>query len=103
MKDNEMNGMEKDIIDFEDEEGNVIPFEVIDYLFYNGEEYALLVEASEEEADEIGQECIVCSIVAETEEDGEETESFVPVEDEILAQKLVDIFNTKMANEGKEE
>ena len=104
MDDNEMNGMEEDIIDFEDEDGSVIPFEVIDYVFYNGEEYALLVEVTdEEETDEEKQECIVCSVVAETEEDGEETESFVPVEDEALAQKLVDIFNTKMADEEKED
>ena len=104
MDDNEMNGMEEDIIDFEDEDGNVIPFEVIDYVFYNGEEYALLVEVTdEEETDEEKQECIVCSVVADTEEDGEETESFVPVEDEALAQKLVDIFNTKMADEEKED
>ena len=102
MDENEMNGMEEDIIDFEDEEGNVIPFEVIDYVFYNGEEYALLVEATEEEQED-KQECIVCSIVAETEEDGEETETFVPVEDEALAQKLVDIFNTKIAEEEKED
>ena len=104
MDDNEMNGMEEDIIDFEDEDGNVIPFEVIDYVFYNGEEYALLVEVTdEEETDEEKQECIVCSVVAETEEDGEETESFVPVEDEALAQKLVDILNMKMADEEKED
>ncbi len=103
MTDNEMNGMEKDIIDFVDEDGNVIPFEVIDYLFYNGEEYALLVEAAGEETDDDKQECIVCSILAETEDDGEETESFVPVEDETLAQRLVDIFNTKITDEGKEE
>ncbi len=103
MSDKEMNGMEPDIIDFEDEEGNTIPFEVIDYLFYNGEEYALLVEATEEESEEERQECIVCLVAAETEEDGEESETFIPVEDETLAQKLVDIFNTKMADEEKEE
>ena len=98
-----MNGFEEDIIDFEDEEGNVIPFAVIDYVFYNGEEYALLSEVKEEENEEEGQECIVCKVVAETEEDGEETETFVPVEDEGLAQKLIDIFNTKIADEEKEE
>ena len=69
MDENEMNSMEPEIIDFEDEDGNVYPFEVIDYLFYNGEE----------------------------------SESFIPVEDEALAQKLVEIFNTKMADEEKEE
>ena len=103
MDENEMNNMEEDIIDFEDEDGNVIPFAVIDYVFYNGEEYALLTEVTEEEAEEENQECIVCRVVADTEEDGEETESFVPVEDETLAQKLVDIFNTKMADEEKDE
>ena len=103
MNENEMNGFEEDIIDFEDEEGNIIPFEVIDYVFYNGEEYALLTEVTEEENEEEGQECIVCKVVAETEEDGEETETFVPVEDEKLAQKLIDIFNTKLADEEKEE
>ena len=103
MDDQEMNGFEEDIIDFEDEEGNVIPFAVIDYVFYNGEEYALLSEVKEEENEEEGQECIVCKVVAETEEDGEETETFVPVEDEGLAQKLIDIFNTKIADDEKEE
>jgi len=102
MTDNEMNRMEEDIIDFEDEDGNIIPFSVIDYVFYNGEEYALLVEATEDNGDEEKQECIVCRVTAETEGD-EETESFVPLEDEILAQKLVDIFNTKMADEEKED
>ena len=104
MNENEMNNMEPDIIDFEDEEGNVIPFEVIDYLFYNGDEYALLTEVTdEEESEEDGQECIVCRVVTETESEGEETESFEPLEDEALAQKLVDIFNTKMADEEKED
>ena len=36
------------------------------------------------------------------EEDGEETESFELVEDEDLASKLVDIFNTKMQEEEEE-
>ena len=56
MDENEMNSMEEDIIDFEDEDGNVIPFEIIDYVFYNGEEYALLVEVTEEEQNEEKQD-----------------------------------------------
>lgn len=104
MNDNEMNNMEEDIIVFEDEDGNEYEYTVVDYLFYNGEEYALLVETTDEEDnDEDRQECIVCRIVAETEDDGEETESFELVEDESLGQKLVEIFNTKIADEEKEE
>jgi len=102
MEDNNLNNMEEDIIDFEDEDGNVIPFAVIDYVFYNGDEYALLTEVTGDEEEE-NRECIVCSVIAEAEDDGEETESFIPVEDEVLAQKLVDIFNTKLADEEKED
>ena len=100
---NNMEGMEPDTIIFEDEDGNEYEFAVRDYFFYNGDEYALLTEVTEEEADEENQECIVCRVAAETEEDGEETETFVPVEDETLAQKLVDIFNTRIADEEEEE
>ena len=73
------------------------------YMFYNGEEYALLVETSEEASEDGQQECIICKIVAEQDEDGEESESFELVEDESLGQKLVEIFNTKMAEDGEEE
>ena len=100
MTDNEMNNMEEDIIVFEDEDGNEYSYVVIDYMFYNGDEYALLSEVGQE-ADENGEECIICKVVAE-EEDGEETESFELVEDEDLASKLVDIFNTKMQEEEEE-
>ena len=103
MTDNEMNNMEEDIIIFEDEDGNEYSYVVVDYMFYNGEEYALLTEVTEADSEDENQECIVCLVAAETEEDGEESETFVPVEDEALAQKLVDIFNTKMADEEKEE
>lgn len=99
-----MNGMEEDIIIFEDEEGNEYSYAIVDYLFYNGEEYALLTEVNEEEQDDDqGQECIICKVVTESDEDDEEIESFELVEDEILGQKLVDIFNTKMTEEEKED
>ena len=47
MNENEMNGMEgmeEDVIVFEDEDGQEYEFSVVDYFFYNGEEYALLTE-----------------------------------------------------------
>jgi len=103
MTDNEMNGMEVDVVDFEDEDGNMISFEVIDYVFYNGEEYALMTEYTEEETENDRQECIVCKVIPEKDENGEDSESFEPVDDEELAQSLVDIFNTKLAEEGKED
>ena len=44
MQNNEMNNMEEEPIIFEDEDGNRYSYNVVDYLFYNGEEYALLTE-----------------------------------------------------------
>ncbi len=105
MNDSEMNnqeGMEPDTIIFEDEDGNEYEFEVRDYFFYNGDEYALLAEAGQE-ADENGEECIICRVVATTGEDGEEDEEFVLVEDEELAGKLIEIANTRVADDSEEE
>ena len=70
-------------------------------MFYNGDEYALLTEADAEVNDDNTQECIICKIVPD-EEDGEEIESFELVDDDDLAQKLVEIFNTKMQEEEEE-
>ena len=37
---------ERDLVVFEDDAGNEITMEVLDYFFYEGNEYALLTEAS---------------------------------------------------------
>ena len=35
---------ELDLVVFEDDDGNELTMEVLDYLFYEGKEYALLTE-----------------------------------------------------------
>ena len=98
---NNLEGMEPDTIIFEDEDGNEYEFEVRDYFFYNGDEYALLTEVGQE-ADENGEECIICRVEAGEGEDGEEEEEFVLVEDEELAGKLIEIANTRLADDEEE-
>lgn len=105
MDEMEMNGMEdmeNDVIVFEDEDGNEYEFTVVDYFFYNGDEYALLTENGTEGTEQEG-ECIVCKVVEVTGEDGEEDEEFELVEDEDLAQKLIDIANTQMSEDEEED
>ena len=86
MDDLEMNNsMEPDTIIFEDEDGKEYEFIVRDYFFYNGDEYALLTE--------MGQEA---------DENGEEDEEFELVEDETLAEKLIEIANTRVADDEEE-
>ena len=84
-----------------DEEGNTILFSIIDYFFYNGEEYAILTDSNDEDATDADAEdegiaCYVMKIVATTDESGEELEEFVPVEDQALEAKLMEIASMKL-------
>ena len=106
MDENRENGMEEmddDLIYFEDDEGNEYAYRVEDYFFYNGEEYALLSEADEEAEEDADLGCIVCKIENGEDQNGEETEEFVPVEDTDLAEKLFEIANNKLNDEDEEE
>jgi len=80
---------ELDIVVFEDDAGNEIQMEVIDYLHYEGKEYALLAVVPEEELDEGEQrDAFIMEVVPVD----DEMEEFLPVEDEALAEKLIEIF-----------
>lgn len=99
----------RDLIEGVDEDGNSVLLEVVRYFFYNGEEYVVLSEAQpdsecdcdcehcahtpEEGTDEDEEEAVNLYImkVVETTEDGEEMESFEPVEDDDLLEKLIEI------------
>ena len=103
---------EPDVIEMTDDEGNTILFEIIDYFFYNGEEYAILTEAEDgENADQSADaqcapadgpdeqeevDCYIMKVVATTDEHGEEFEEFVPVEDQALEAKLMQIASTRL-------
>ena len=103
---------EPDLIEMTDEDGNTILFEIIEYFFYNGEEYAILTEAEDEEdaeqsadaqcaqGDESEEQeeitCYIMKVVATTNQDGEEFEEFVPVEDQALEAKLMQIASTRL-------
>lgn len=98
--------MEQDLIEGVDEEGNKVLLEVVRYFFYNGEEYVVLGDAQTDsdcdgECEHCGhdhgsddeEEAVNLYImkVVESEEDGEEMEEFVPVEDEDLLEKLIEV------------
>ena len=94
-------GMEDDLIVFETEDGEEVTFRVEDYLFYNGDEYAILSEVTEDEEDD-RLECIVCKVESGTDENGEETEEFINVEDESLAEKLIELANNRLEEDAEE-
>ena len=88
---------EQDLVVFEDDNGNEITMEVLDYLFYEGKEYALLAELGDGSCDACEDKaCEDCdnrreAFVMEVVQVGEDMEEFVPVE-EALAEKLIDII-----------
>lgn len=130
-----MNEDDRDIVEFTDEEGNSILLEVLDTFFYNGEEFAVLADAIDEDeeaalcgecgqSDESGEGCAcgccgcgtaegddeeegedvyLMKIVPSTSEDGEEMEEFVPVEDDDLMEKLIEIVQTRFGEDDEDD
>lgn len=96
-----MEDQELDIIEMTDDEGNTILMQVIDYFFYNGDEYVILSDYVEDADDAEELNCYVLQVLTSTNEDGEEMEEFVPIEDLELEEKLIEIANNKL-NEDEE-
>ena len=81
---------ELDLVTFEDDDGNEITMEVLDYFFYEGKEYALLTVYDEEaKAPADGDE--VDSYIMEVVPVGDEDEEFVMVPEE-LEEKLIELI-----------
>ena len=83
------------VIVLNDEDGNEVRFEFLDFIEYDEEEYVVLLPAEEASEDEIGE--VVILKVEPTE--SEETESYVGVEDEEVLNKVFEIFNEKFKDE----
>ena len=104
---------ERDIVVFTDDEGNDFELEVMDYFFYNGQEYAVLSDAEEEceceecehdhETCECGDEECDCAdqevYIMKIEQMDDDMEEFVPVEDDALLEKLIAIAQRRFDGE----
>ena len=114
MNQEEMQQEDRDIVEFSDEDGNKLLLEVMDYFFYNGEEYAVLCDADEEacdcscedEACECDDECehtvYIMKAVSTVSEDGEEMEEFIPP-DEALLDQLIEVVQTRFTEDDDVE
>jgi hypothetical protein len=103
---------ERDIVEFSDEEGNTLLLEVMDYFFYNGEEFAVLCDADQEACahaeDEPCDDCehehslYIMKVVTSTNEDGEEMEEFVSPEESMLDQ-LIEVVQARFSEDDDDE
>ena len=84
---------ERDLVVFEDDAGNELTMEVLDYLAYEGKEYALLTEYVEDEDDDGDEDEPVEVFIMEVRPVGEDQEEFVEVDEE-TAEKLIKIFES---------
>ena len=96
---------EKDLVVFEDDEGNEFTMEVLDYFFYEGQEYALLAEVTEGCGDCDEESCEGCAgqrdaFVMRVDKVGEDEEEFVPIDDD-LSDKLVEIIENGLYDEAE--
>ena len=98
---------ERDVVEFTDDAGNTLLLEVMDYFFYNGEEFAALCDAKEDPADDDPSDdpVYIMKINTFTDENGEEMEEFVPPDEELM-EKLIKVVRTRFADddgEGEDE
>ena len=102
---------ERDIVEFSDEDGNTLLLEVMDYFFYNGEEFAVLCDADEEACEHChGEDCdcedertlYIMKVVTVTGEDGEEMEEFISPEESMLEQ-LIEVVQARYSEEDDDD
>ncbi len=100
---------ERDLVEFVDDQGNTITLEVLDYFFYEGQEYALLAETDGAECEECDDgSCAACEntevYVMRVDQVGEDEESFSDIEDDALVEKLIDFVQNELyADEDDED
>lgn len=104
-----MEQQEQDLIVIVDDEGNEITMEVLDYFFYEGQEYAVMVEYNEDEQhDHDHEHCDGCgaeqqeAYIMRVEPVGDDEEEFVPV-DEALLDKLIDFVQNELYADDDED
>ena len=81
---------ERDIVEFTDDNGNTLMLEVMDYFYYNGQEFAALCNANENPGDDDPDDDAVYIMQVNTFEDenGEEMEEFVPPEEALMEKPM---------------
>ncbi|MBQ6374358.1 MAG: DUF1292 domain-containing protein [Clostridia bacterium] len=89
---------ELDLVVFEDDEGNEITMEVLDYLCYEGKEYAMVTEHLEDD-EPVDEDEGIAVMIAEVKPVGDDDEEFIPVEDDDLAEKILAIFTAEDVDE----
>jgi len=96
--------LDDDILETTTEDGEAVKLRIIDYFFYNGEEYSILTDVTngeDEDAEEV--DCFVMNVETATDENGEEYDDFLPIEDAALEEKLMEVASIRLNEEDDED
>ncbi len=105
---------EQDLVVFTDDDGKELTLEVLDYFFYNGQEYAVLTDVVEDGEEQADGHCSTCGVEGcEHDEEeslyimkvvavGDDQEEFVPVEDDLM-ETLIKIVQERFEEECDDE
>ena len=97
--DEQNNGVDEEldnVIVLNDENGEEVPFEFLDLIELDGEEYVVLLPIEEDEEAEDSGEVVILKV---EDTDSEEEESYVSVDDEEVLNKVFEIFKDKFKDE----
>ncbi len=86
---------ELDLVVLTDEDGNELTMEVLDYFFYEGQEYAVMTDYDEDAPEDEEEDQQRDAFIMKVQPVGEDEEEFVPIEDE-LSDKLIEFVNTEL-------
>ena len=95
---------ERDVVEFSDDDGNTMMLEVMDYFYYNGQEFAIFCNDEENPSDDDPDDdpVYIMQVNTFTDEDGEEMEEFVPPEENLM-EKLIQVVRTRFTDDGEDD
>ena len=95
---------ERDVVEFSDDDGNTMMLEVMDYFYYNGQEFAIFCIAEEYPSDDDPDDdpVYIIQVNTFTDENGEEMEEFVPPEENLM-EKLIQVVRTRFTDDGEDD
>ena len=82
-----------------DENGEEVPFELLDLVEYNGAQYAVVTPWTDGDEDEDED---VETLILRTEEDGEDL-TFLPEDDESISEAVFQLFLDRMDAAGEDD
>ena len=98
-----------DLVVFVDEAGEEKTMEVLEYFFYEGIEYAVLIEYCECEDEHDHEDCDcghahnVDAFIMKVTPVEDDQEEFLPVEDEALMNKLIDFVQNELYDDEEHD